>query len=667
MAIEYRAEIDGLRMVAVLPVVLFHAGVSTLRGGFLGVDVFFVISGYLIVSILAREIARGEFSLLRFYERRARRILPALYGVILACAPFAWLWLSPADFVRFGESVVATALFGSNIYFNDKIGYFTPDVETYPLIHTWSLGVEEQFYAVAPVLLLLAFRFGRRGAFAMLLAATLASLAAAQVMSARDAQADFYLPHYRAWELGLGGLIALAPPKALLRGRAFREGAALLGLLLLVGAFLALDRDMRMPNLWALAPTGGAALIIAFARGDTWVGRLLSLRPCVAVGAISYSVYLWHQPLFAFARVVKDGAPPALTMAALTMLTFLLAALSWRFVERPFRARSGLTRRAVFAGALACGLVLVAGGRIAAIAHGFPARSPEFAAIAEWENLYAHRAIACQSDARKQIPPEQACLFPENGASPHYALLGDSHGGMFADALGKALGARSESLLDLRSSGCPPIRGLVFSDSARRTCAAFNERVFAHLSPRADVGTLILAARWAVAFEGQLSAPPGREADGRAQPADANGVLLQPPELYEALGALYRAQIQAWLNMGRRVVLVYSTPEAPWNVPRRVVHNSYAGRPFGPAPLSIGYDAYLARVRNVHAQLDRIPDHPNLLRVRPEEIFCNGAAPGGCVVESDGKPLYYDDNHLNDIGGAMLADAVAQAMRGRGW
>ncbi len=671
VSLNYRAEIDGLRAVAVAPVILAHAGATWLPAGFLGVDVFFVISGFLITGIIAQETQRGDFSFAAFYERRVRRILPALYLVMFASALAAFFLLYPNELRTFAESVVATALFGSNIYFNGKISYFTPNVETYPLIHTWSLGVEEQYYVLAPVILAFALRFGRRVALGVVAFVSLASLAAAQYMSGVDPQANFYLLPYRAWELGLGGVLALASAHFGAYPKKFRQGAALLGLLLLVASYVALSQDLNMPNLWALAPTGGAALVIAFARADTLVGRALSSRPFMFIGAISYSAYLWHQPLFAFAHVKADGAPPFVVMAALTLLTLALAWASWRFVERPFRDRSFHSRRWVFAGALACGVALIVTGRITVLQNGFPSRSPEFAAIADWQDRHISSAAArCQSDMWNVAINDDSCVFPAGG-SPTIALLGDSHADVLAESLGEAVAPFSQGVKELAHGGCPPVRGLVFTDAKRRVCPAFMESALRYLDDHDELGTVVVFARWPVPFESDFV----DNGEGGAAGVPGQGLALlekaprfaDPNARYEALGKLFRDQINAHLQSGRRVVLVYSAPETGWNVPRRVIHNQFAKNIFGAPPLSISHDVYVQRTRNVHAQLDRIGDHPNLVRVKPEEIFCNRALAGRCVVESDGAPLYFDDNHLNKIGNALLAHRIVEAMKSKGW
>ncbi|MCL1629209.1 acyltransferase [Roseibaca sp. V10] len=345
---HYRPEIDGLRAVAVVPVILFHAGVGALAGGFVGVDVFFVISGYLITSIILRERAEGRFSMWRFWERRARRILPALYVVMLACIPVAWALMLPDQYRDFARSLVAVGLFGSNILFWRESGYFAAAAEEKPLLHTWSLSVEEQFYLLFPLLMVLLWRFGRRGVAGILAVIALVSLGLSHYAAYSMPSANFYLLPTRAWELLVGALCALWLAE---RPRVGHDGLAGLGLAAIVLSVVWFDGMTPFPSLWALLPVLGAAGVILFARPEGWTGRLLSQRWMVGIGLVSYSAYLWHQPLMAFARIAHLSAPPLWVMLALGALSFPLAYVTWRFVEQPFRRRRGTFARPARLGA----------------------------------------------------------------------------------------------------------------------------------------------------------------------------------------------------------------------------------------------------------------------------------------------------------------------------
>ena len=385
---NYRREIDGLRAVAVLPVILFHAGSSWFAGGYVGVDVFFVISGYLITSLLIGEMQQGTFSLLRFYERRARRILPALLLVSIACVPLAWLLLSPGPMKAFCKSLVAVATFSSNILFWRQSGYFDTANELKPLLHTWSLGVEEQYYLLVPLFIMLVWRFGRRRLTALLVLLGCLSLALSQWGTLHTPTAAFYLLPTRAWELFLGGLLALhrsdaerLADRSSHPGQPLRRWADLLGILMIGWAVLVFDRHTPFPGVNALVPTAGTALVILFAAPSTVTGRVLGHPILVGIGLISYSLYLWHLPLLAFARLSGGFAPGPAQVLLIGTLSFGLAYLSWRYIERPCRDPRRVSARAIFTlGAVGTALVGSL-GLTGVLAAGFPDRFPELARV----------------------------------------------------------------------------------------------------------------------------------------------------------------------------------------------------------------------------------------------------------------------------------------------
>ena len=339
----YRPEIDGLRAIAVLAVIFNHAGVAWVPGGFLGVDIFFVISGFLITSIILHEKSRDNFSIQSFYERRARRILPALFTMIALVTPFAWAWMVPYQFSEYAESIVASILFVSNIFFWRSSGYFDPSAEEKPLLHTWSLAVEEQYYIFFPVLVILMWPMGRRLIFWGILAVSVMSLMLSEFASTRYAQASFYLAPTRIWEIGLGSLIAFMPPP---RSAAMKDHAALssqilagIGLLAILGPLFLFDETVRTPSLMTLIPVSGTALVLRYGHAATVVARILALWPLVSIGLVSYSAYLWHQPILALARIRFQDTDATLPIAMMIALTFAAAFLSYQLIERPFRRR----------------------------------------------------------------------------------------------------------------------------------------------------------------------------------------------------------------------------------------------------------------------------------------------------------------------------------------
>jgi len=350
---KYRPEIDGLKALAMMAVVLFHAGFGWFKGGFVGVDVFFVISGYLIATTLLSHLERGTFSLLEFYGRRARRILPVLFLVMAVSMVGAWFWLPPPDMADFSESLVASSYFVSNILFWLETGYWGTTNELKPLLHTWTLGIEAQFYLIFPVLMLVMMRFGRRWIPLGLISLGIISFLASQWGAYHLPSANFFLLPTRFWELliGVGVGYYLLHKKPATRGSLTQdiipEGLAILGLVFIAFAVLSYDETVPFPGFLALFPTLGTALILGFASPQTLIGQFLSTRLLVSLGILSYSIYLWHHPLLAFARHGSLTEPGAILRMTLVLLSIPLAYLSWRYVEQPFRTQNLLGPKGV--------------------------------------------------------------------------------------------------------------------------------------------------------------------------------------------------------------------------------------------------------------------------------------------------------------------------------
>jgi peptidoglycan/LPS O-acetylase OafA/YrhL len=350
---KYRAEIDGLRALAVLPVIFFHAGFEFFNGGFIGVDIFFVISGYLITTIIISEMAEDNFSIVNFYERRARRILPALFFVMAACLPFAWLWFLPSDLKDFGQSLVAVSIFSSNILFWIEGGYFGTAAELKPLIHTWSLAVEEQYYVLFPIFLMLTWKLGIKWILILLSIIFLISLGVAEWGAYNSPSGAFFLLPTRGWEILVGVFAAFyLNYNTHLKSHTINQVLSLLGFGMISYSIIAFNETTPFPSLYTLIPTIGTGLLILYAVPKTYVHKLLSMKFIVGIGLISYSTYLWHQPLFAFTKNRVLGEPSDLNLIILCAASLVIAWFSWKFVEMPFRSKTKVSRRSIFKFAL---------------------------------------------------------------------------------------------------------------------------------------------------------------------------------------------------------------------------------------------------------------------------------------------------------------------------
>jgi peptidoglycan/LPS O-acetylase OafA/YrhL len=497
----YRKDIDGLRAIAVTTVIGFHAQWTALPAGFVGVDVFFVISGFLIGSMIIGDVTAGNFSLLGFYERRIRRIFPALAAMLLAATVFAYLYLLPVEFESYARSLLAATFSFSNFYFAQNLGYFIPAASTLPLLHTWSLAIEEQFYLFLPLLVLLVYRVWRRGLWPVLLAVTLISLALSIRSGLRGGEnGDLYMPQLRAWELLLGVLLAWNGLPLI--SRLLREGAALLGLALIIVAATLYSDWTPFPGYAALMPCLGAALIIGAGKGgDSWTARALSLPPVVFVGRISYSLYLWHWPIFIFMRLSErfpaDRATAATKLVAIAA-TLVMATLSWKYVETPFRSGPWRPpRRKLFAivGTAAAGLAAIALGTV--LLQGLPGRfSPEALEVAALINYDSRsnsyfRAGACflDGDDKLSLLESNGCLKRDE-SKENYLLIGDSHAAHLWYGLSTVFD--HINIMQATAAGCAPLPGRRFTPICNELLDFLFKDYLLHHKP----DKLIVSAEW---------------------------------------------------------------------------------------------------------------------------------------------------------------------------
>jgi peptidoglycan/LPS O-acetylase OafA/YrhL len=638
--IAYRRDIDGLRAVAVLPVVLYHAGVEALSGGYVGVDVFFVISGFLIASIIAREIDKGRFSLVNFYERRARRILPALFAVIGTTLIAAWVTAWPEEFAGIGQSAIATVFFGSNVYFWQSTDYFATAAEYLPLLHTWSLAVEEQFYIVFPLLLMA--MAGRARVWLVSLCAGLfvLSVVSSFIATADNPVAAFFLSPMRAWELLLGVFLALniAPAWS---SRALREFAAIAGLALILFAVIAFERMTSLIPLAMAVPCIGAMLVIQSGRGDgppTVVARLLSNGVLVFVGLISYSLYLWHWPILAFSRSwLETTHLPAAWAFWCVIASLVIAAVSWRYVERPFRQPATVSRAAVFRFAGVGAVALAGVASVILAGNGFPGRIPAaaFDALAGARDMEEnrHRCMGRKDDG-------EYCIIGTPGAEPSALLLGDSHAAALMSAVGVALDAQARSAYLASYSACPPLLGIQhMGGDDRAGCDEFVDSMVEFVATRSDtIDLVVLAARWPVYVTGQ-TAPGESPSPFRMATVEGDNGLSNPELVELGLSGLVRR----FADEGVRIVILGGVPEVGWNVPRTIARAQKLGTRPPELPTLSAFAERHASANRILRDVSR-SNHVAFVPLAP--LLCDPV----CNVLDETRPIYIDDDHLSAYG-----------------
>ncbi|TFY87246.1 acyltransferase [Pseudomonas nabeulensis] len=638
--LAYRRDIDGLRAVAVLAVVLFHFGVPGVTGGFVGVDVFFVISGFLITSIIWREREAGRFSFVDFWARRARRILPALFVMMAATLAVGWFLLAPKDYEELGRSARYQVVFTSNLLFARQDGYFDAASDIKPLLHTWSLAVEEQFYILFPLLLAVLssrLKHWRLVLFGLLLLSF--GMSAWAVF--HQPQKAFFLLHMRAWELLAGAMLAVLPKSAWRASPALAQGVSLASMGLILGAVFGFEATTPFPGIAALLPVlGGVGLIWANGQHHTWVGRLLSTRVMVGLGLVSYSWYLWHWPVFVYSSYAAIDGLNAFEWAGVMLVTLLLGYLSWRFVEAPFREKRLLAgRKAILLAAGAGMLCLGLAGQVLRWTDGLPWRLPEQALRYAQAKQWGPELLACIAD-RKTKDDRLFCRFGPRDSARSALVWGDSHAAALIPALEAGAERHHISLTQASFAGCLPLDGLENVSQ----CARFNQRVEQAMGQQ-SFSDVVLVARWSLYLYGQLSGDLGPTLKN----PDTGHYVRAVAEQRFAAGL--RQRVAGLRAAGHRVWLVKEVPLQEIVVPYRLSRLAMLNRSVEGEGLDVAH--HVKRQRFISQLFDQLAAADDGVQVLdPASKLCDAA--GLCRVELNGRALYTDDNHLSDAGARYI-------------
>ncbi len=639
----YRPEVDGLRALAVVPVILFHAGFDAFGGGFVGVDVFFVISGYLITTILINEMDSGRFSLLAFYERRARRILPALFFVTLVCIPFSWVWMTPEQMKDFAQSVIAVLLFASNILFFLEVDYFALAAEEKPLLHTWSLAIEEQYYVFFPLVLLVLWRMGWRLAFATLLFLSFASLILSQITSSYNQAANFFLLPFRIWELGMGSLCAVFATRF---GRKGNDLAGAIGIAMIAASIVLFDKTTPFPSLFALLPTVGTALILLCADRSNRTGQLLALKPLVGIGLISYSAYLWHQPLFAFARIRLGEELTTEILLLLCIVTIALAWTSWKFVEMPFRRPRAkiLKIRRILVGTVCVVTFMLSFGLAGHIGDGIPERfSREVRAVLDARNDKGIFRECLHGGRLKGAEDTPTCILGEAGKPDiDFLLVGDSYAAVLATGLSLAAKREGQRGATYLVSSCPPIPGVGggFHLSMKVCEQVQNDIIDTALA--VGVRQIFLVSSWRVLNDDKICTLSKSNCDQNS-PAEAAS------RAQRALGEM----VAEFRDRGINVRVIGNPPRAKGIVPFLLASRLIQGR----SPhLSVPYeDIYPDRVATWLEDLGYSDVYFDI-----SSQFCDSET---CILSKNAIPLIRDQGHLTATASRDLSTYLQRLFR----
>jgi peptidoglycan/LPS O-acetylase OafA/YrhL len=617
---RYREDIDGLRAIAVLPVVFYHVGWSIFSGGFVGVDIFFVISGYLITSIILREIQRGEFSMWRFYERRIRRIYPAVLTVCVFVVVAGALLLPAQQFKRVGQALISMDLYASNILFFKQADYFNADSELNPFLHTWSLSVEEQFYLIFPIFLLFVFKLFKNKIHASLVAAIFISFIVSSFSVFRWPMAAFYLIPFRAWELAFGAFLATGIPRTAKTQSAFLSG---IGILCMLYSIFFYSSATPFPGVAALLPCLGAALVIYGGNSANVVNRWLGNPVLRHFGLISYSFYLWHWPVFVFGRYFFPNGSPLIIQLLQIAIAWSCAYLSWRYIETPFRKKNIFAqRKGLFTFFGATTAVTFLGGGLMIYGNGFSQRMPPAAIALEHAAADSNpRRPTCHGDDDKNIKPDNYCTYGAEVA-PTLAVWGDSHGVEISPALGALVKNLGLSLKAFTYSQCPP--ALEFTTTGRRGCVSHNNQVLAYLAAHPEIKVVFMIANYHI-----------YEIDGYR----------------EAFEKGFSRSVNSLEQAGKKVVTIYPFPGIRYSIP--VIAAAWVMQGRAIESLSIPTSYYRTTNARAVSFLDRLP---NTDRLHPESALCENLA---CAITHDGRSLYFDNSHLSMYGASYVIKQLA--------
>ena len=667
-ATEYRPEVDGLRAVAIVPVLLFHAGLSAFAGGFFGVDVFFVISGYLITAQLASSDKSGFALLGNFYHRRIRRLFPAIAIVSAVTAVIAYLIMTPSQLRPLFSSFTSTQVFLQNIYLWQNSGYWDQSLETSPLMHTWSLAVEEQFYLIFPLLFVAkSMRNAKSVLVGVAITIFVLSFLGALTRFGTSSTGAFFLLPYRAWELMAGAIVALysVNDKRFFKTKPyFSRLISNFGMTIIIIAIILGDESTRHPGLLTLLPVVGTALLIGFGREPSLTSRLLNNKLLVAIGKLSYGLYLWHFPILALWRIDKGTELDGVETTAAMVLTFACSYLMWKFAETPFRDRVRTRNKYV--------AIVATTGFVALVSIGLVGQNTVFGkkSNSELALLEAQAKIPTELDNWIEIDFESPISGGSIGVTERKSpmgdvvLLGDSHAGALKDSLSAELERLNLSGVAFIRAGCPPVSNVIMDPPEKFNCTDFNQIIDIVLKDT-FVTDVILFSRWTFYAEGtRYTNYKGYREDGYEVKFSApEKKFTSDEERITYLGDQIKLTIDRLESTGKRVHLIYPLPELGWDpisYAKRFIDQGLSWH----QKLDIPYGDHLERSRRAVEQLDRAAS-PTTFKVDPADIFCNRQITNWCVASLDNTLFYGDNDHLNENGNRLLASFVGRELGGR--
>ena len=649
---NYRPEVDGIRTIAVLAVLFFHAEFQGFSGGFVGVDVFFVISGYLITSVVLREVSVNKFTFANFYEKRIRRIFPALFFISFCCIPFALFLMTPLDLKNFFQSVFSSTIFGSNVLFWLHSGdYFDTASIWKPLHHTWSLAVEEQFYFFHPIIILLVSKFSQRFQKSIIVIGIILSISYSLYFIEIDPKGNFYLLPSRIWELYAGAILAYLnfnKIKSYFSNR-LCDLFSIIGLILIFYSVITFNSLTPHPSLLTIIPVLGTVLIIIFSGNTGFSGTILTNKSVVYIGLISYSLYLWHYPIFVFARLILSNDLTTLNYLILIFTSIILSAISYKYVEQPFRNKNKYKKRFIFKSFLILSILFLIIGYIGHSTSGFK----NMFKGTKSENIFLVQSTSMEDlDGCHGSDPNKMCLIGDKTKTPTWALLGDCHAGSLSSELSRKLSKANLAGIQLSQGGCGYVLGLKKSFLNPSFCDDLNKKIEKIIMDD-EIENIVISARYVryLFKTGYDNGEGGKESDLEDTyfyPDKYNGENQRKKIVLEA----YKNSIESLLLAGKKIFLVYPIPEIGWDV----VRQSY--KPFIEKNITVSYKSYLNRSKTVISKFDELLVYDNFIKIDPSQLFCNIITPGRCETSINDKLLYFDDDHVSNFGAQLILKKI---------
>jgi peptidoglycan/LPS O-acetylase OafA/YrhL len=673
MKLSYRPEIDGLRAIAVLVVIFYHAQITILgfepfKGGYIGVDIFFVISGYLITSIILKELEiKKNFSFINFYERRCRRILPVLIFIILVFLPFAWVYMLPPAFVDFAKSILYSIGFGSNFYFHySGLEYGGIEAMYKPFLHTWSLSVEEQYYIIFPIFLYFTFKHFNKYLFEILILVLVTSFLFAEWGSKNHISATFYFIHSRMWELLAGSILAYLEIKKGSRSenKILNELLPILGLLLIMFFVISNSDKINHPSFKTFFPVIGTCLFIWFSKKETLHNKILSSKPFVSVGLISYSLYLWHYPIFSFSRITETTQGNILIKFLIVLVIILLSIFTYFIIEKPFRDKKKIKRKPFFIIIILTGVLIITFNLLVVSKNGFKSRMPDVILNAidrhglekPWNRLKQDNKICWDMGYRQG---EEFCSFHKQNKSKIY-FIGDSNFGTLMYDLNNKLSDRNYNFIPITSRSF-----FYFNKSIKIHENGKTEGYFLEL--REKINKIVSESENNVFIFGGASATyifnKRFYLDGKVLGDPIVNYVNKDDKKFSSKNLMneFREQIEN-ISINNKVILLHPTPEPAFNLQYRLLKGrNWKLMEKNPTLIKYPFKKYMTINKELFEFFDTLKNK-NVHLVYPHKIFCNTKIKDQCLLHNEKDIFFSDPMHLSPLGAEMVNQLIVDKL-----